>query len=121
MSATPPDKRQTPRTEVHAAAFVQLLGLTPAENSDPLPATIVDVSDRGMRLHIQQPVPTGQAVKIELGDRMFLGEVCYCAPAPPPAAFHIGIVTEQCLTGLSSLQHLISALQPDSAPKLERV
>ena len=68
----------------------------------------------------------GQAVKIEMGDAMFLGEVCYCAAASGETAigdrdkqFYLGIVTKQCLTGLASLHHLIRALSPETTRELE--
>jgi len=64
----------------------------------------------------------GQAVKIEMGDTMFLGEVCYCAPASCEGnqSFYLGIVTRECLTGLASLHHLIQALSPDPVSVLDR-
>mgnify|MGYP003348126988 CR=1 FL=1 len=120
MQTITPDKRKAPRMEVNAAATIQVLGLTAAANSVASPANIGDISERGMRLRTSIAIDAGQAVKIELGERMFLGEVCYCAH-DNNAHYNIGIVTEQCLTGLSGLRHLITALQPESARKLERV
>jgi hypothetical protein len=120
MQTTNAEKRKAPRIEVTAAATIQILGLTPAENGESFPATIVDVSERGMRLRTSVAIDANQAVKIEMGDRMFLGEVCYCA-TDSNSRYNIGVVTEQCLAGLSGLQHLITALQPDSVRKLERV
>jgi len=75
-----------------------------------------------MRVRSPERIDAGRAVKIEMGDAMFLGEVCYCAAAPgdDPKIFNLGIATKQCLTGLASLHHLIRALSPEGAPELER-
>ena len=121
-----PDQRAVSRVEINAVASLQMLGTTANANGLATAVTVVDVGDRGMRLLSVAPMDTGQAVKIEVGDAMFLGEVCYCVAAPGDAAlgksderFYLGIVTKQCLTGLTSLHHLIRALSPETAQELE--
>ena len=119
---------------MNAAASLQMLGTTAGANGQATAVTVVDVSDRGMRLLSAAPMEAGQAVKIEVGDAMFLGEVCYCAATPgepvignPSEAafgtndkqFYLGVVTKQCLTGLASLHHLIRALSPETVEELE--
>ncbi len=120
------DKRTLPRVEMNAAASLQMLGTTAGANGQATAVTIVDVSDRGMRLLTAVPMDVGQAVKIEVGDVMFLGEVCYCATTPgadgignSDKQFYLGVVTKECLTGLASLQHLIGALSPEAVEELE--
>ncbi len=117
------EKRTRPRIAVDAAATLQVLGASQNTNGVPIPVRVSDASERGMRVQSNLQVDAGLAIRLDIGDAMFLGEVCYCAPAPAgaSAAFNIGIVTEQCLTGLSGLRHLISALEPEKSPKLERV
>ena len=116
------EQRATPRVEVQANAILQALGNSPETNGPPMAVTIVDSSDRGIRLRGSVPMNAGQAVTVEIGESMFLGEVCYCAPAPDGDAqsFHLGIVTRECLTGLASLHHLIRALTPEPAHELQR-
>jgi len=41
-------------------------------------ARIVDVSKTGLRLFLETPVPPDAAVLLRLGDRLLLGEICYC-------------------------------------------
>ena len=124
MSRT--DQRTVPRMEMNAAASLQMLGTTAGANGQATAVTVVDVSDRGMRLLSAAPMDAGQAVKIEVGDAMFLGEVCYCAATPgvdvignSDKQFYLGVVTKQCLTGLASLHHLIRALSPEAVEELE--
>lgn len=117
------EKRSGPRVTVEVAAMLQVLGEVQEANGPAVPVQVLDAGERGMRLQAPVPIAANRAVKIELGQAMFLGEVCYCAPVPgcDPAAYYIGIATEQCLTGLSGLQHLIAALQPEPARDLQRI
>ena len=116
------DKRAVPRTAVDLPATLQELGTRAKGNGPPTGVRIVDASPAGMRLEIGQAIPAGRAVRIDLGDAMFLGETCYCVPAENPArGYYLGIVVEQCLTDLTGLRHLIQALTPQAAPERERV
>lgn len=121
MSQT--DKRTTPRVAINAPATLQALGTQAMANGMATPVAVVDASERGMRLLSAAPLDAGQAVKIELNDAMFLGEVCYCAPVAGSHAdgFHMGIMIQECLTGLTSLHHLIHALTPEPAEQREPV
>jgi hypothetical protein len=114
------EKRATPRQNVSGSATLQTLGTTAAENGEPMAVGIVDMSEQGMRLESPGPVDAGQAVKIDAGDAMFLGEVCYCAPMES-RGYYVGVVTTQCLSGLRSLQHLIEALKPEGARERVRI
>lgn len=117
------DKRTRPRIAVDAAAILQVLGTSQLTNGTPIPVRVSDANERGMRLQSGTQIDAGRAIRLDIGECMFLGEVCYCAPAPAGASapYNIGIVTEQCLTGLSGLRHLITALDLEKSPKLERV
>ena len=117
------EKRRRPRVAVDAVATLQVLGASRAENGVPTAVRVIDVSEHGMGLESSVSLDAGVPIRLDIGDAMFLGEVCYCtliAEGPPPA-FHIGIVTEECLSGLSGLRHLISALERENSPTLERV
>ena len=117
-----PDQRAVPRLEANTGASMQMLGTSAGANGPSMAVTVVDASERGMRLRSAAPMNAGQAVKIEMGDMMFLGEVCYCAPAPSAEdqSFYLGIVTRECLSGLASLHHLIRALSPEPVHELDR-
>jgi hypothetical protein len=116
------EKRKTPRVDINAVATMQLLGTTAEANGKPFPVRVVDASERGMKLEAGEAIDAGQPVRVEFADAMFLGEVCYCAPAGREAkSYYLGVITHECLTALSSLHHLIQALGPAPAEKLERV
>jgi hypothetical protein len=119
---TKTEQRSIARVEVQTCAVLQALGASSNTNGPATRATVVDASDRGMRLRAAIPMNAGQAVTVEIGESMFLGEVCYCTPAPggEDKSFHLGIVTRECLTGLASLHHLIQALTPEPARELQR-
>lgn len=121
------DRRSSSRIEINAAASLQMLGTTAGANGQARTVTIVDVSDQGIRLLSAVPMDVGQAVKIEVGDEMFLGEVCFCAATPDEPVignsdkqFCLGVVTKQRLTGLASLHHLIRAVSPEAGKEFER-
>ena len=107
------EKRTRPRVTVNAEATLQVLGTSHSGSGVPTAVQLVDASERGMRLEASVSIDAGVPVRLDIGDAMFLGEVCYCAlmAAGPPTVFHIGIVTEECLSGLSGLRHLISAFE----------
>ncbi|HEU0122595.1 MAG TPA: PilZ domain-containing protein [Bryobacteraceae bacterium] len=105
------DKRAITRQQVNASAMVQILGNSEAEHGRPFRGIVVDASPKGMGIRLPQAVEANRAIKVEIEDMMFLGEVAYCAPAKDHAGeYMIGIEIEQCLTGLSGLQHLVQAL-----------
>lgn len=112
------DQRGTPRVEVQAGATLQMLGISAGANGPVVAVTVVDASGRGMRLRAPVPMTAGQAVTIEIGEAIFLGEVCYCTP-DADNCFYVGIVTKECLTRLASLRQLIQALTPVSSHQLE--
>jgi len=112
------EQRATPRLKVQAEARLQALGESSDKNGVPVRATVVDSSDGGIRLQTKVAMSSGRAVTVEVAEAMFLGEVCYCAPAAEDGNFYLGIHLRECLTGLASLQHLIHALRPEPAAEL---
>jgi len=114
------EKRSTARTAASIDAVAQTLGASAKANGEPFQVIVADASPHGMQLRSDRRLEPGQAVKIDLQDAMFLGEVCYCQTLAV-GVYRIGIVTEQCLTGLSGLQHLLEALQPEKQPEQRKV
>ena len=65
-------------------------------------------SDRGLRVVTAQSVLTGTPVRLELPDRLLLGDVCYCAIQ---GDFHaVGVRVSQSLEGLTGLRRLAARL-----------
>ena len=110
--------RANPRTPVDAKARLFLLS-SHAGPGLPMPARVTDASSNGLRLLLPHAIPPGTPVRVDIEDAMFLGEICYCTPVPshPSLAAYAGVAIEECLSGLTSLQHLIDALQP--SPQLQ--
>jgi hypothetical protein len=79
-----------------------------------LTATIKNASGRGLGLLTAESVPSGAAVKIELGDSIFLGEVMYCQPQE--GANFVGIELTEVLNGLAALSRQTQAFAAELNP-----
>ena len=67
-------------------------------------ANVKNASPRGIGRVTCESAPAGAAVKIEIGDSIFLGEIMYCRPSEQD--FFAGIELTQVLTGLAALSRL---------------
>ena len=105
------DRRREPRIRLDQQAWITVLG-------DPevrCAATAVDLSGRGMKLRLGRQLAPDSPVKVEVGDSIYLGEVCYCRLEH--GVFVAGLAIEQVLTGLKGLARLRSRLIADSSGK----
>jgi hypothetical protein len=68
-----------------------------------------------MCLRIDEKVPVGAPIRVDLNDAMYLGESCFCKDAPGGGYF-VGLKLEQVLHELDSLQSLAGHLLKDEAP-----
>jgi hypothetical protein len=94
------ENRRVDRVPVEKPIVLTILG-------DPeirLVANVKNASPRGIGIVTSESLLTGAAVKIEIGDSIFLGEVMYCRPMDP--GFFAGIELTQVLTGLAALSRL---------------
>ena len=104
------DRRRELRLIAKEQAFITLLG-------DPeirCPATVIDLSGQGMKLQVSRPLVPDTPVKVEFGDSMYFGEVCYCR-LDQRGTFMAGLAIEQVLTGLQGLAQLRRRLISDWA------
>ncbi|MEZ5400050.1 MAG: PilZ domain-containing protein [Bryobacteraceae bacterium] len=79
----------------------------------PMPASLVDLSGRGAGLLAAQAIEPDRAVRMRWGDRMLLGEVCYCEPHSD--GYRIGLQFEHSLVHLEELEKLRQRLLGESA------
>jgi hypothetical protein len=79
-----------------------------------LVASVKDASPRGVGIETAERLPPGAAVKIEIGDSIFLGEVMYCRAAG--RGFFAGIELTQVLNGLAALSRLARDFQEQLHP-----
>lgn len=99
------DIRRDARIPVNKPIILTVLG-------DPdvrLPATVKDASARGLGLVTTAPVHPGAAVKIEIGDAIFLGEAIYCRNDEEDS--FVGVELSQVVTGISALQRMVEEFE----------
>ncbi len=92
--------RSQPRLETDEPVQVTVLG----ESETKFLGRITNYSSRGLGLLADRPAPQGAAVKVEWGDTLLLGEVCYCHPEGE--GFAIGLDVEHALYHTEELARL---------------
>jgi hypothetical protein len=70
------DRRRHPRTPISECGL--LCALDPTSLFPELDARITDVSDGGLGVLTDHPVPVNLAVKVVLANHVFVGEVAHC-------------------------------------------
>jgi hypothetical protein len=73
-----------------------------------VPATLKNLSGRGLRLITGCAIQLGTAVRIDINDSVLLGEVCYCSSTPDGLV--CGVQLEQALNSVGDLTRLVSRL-----------
>jgi hypothetical protein len=91
------DQRREPRFVVNQVVTATVLGPKPRAHT----VTVQNASGRGLALVLPEPVEIGEALKIEFGDAMALGEAVHCQSLAQ--GFLVGIALDQALYGLSEL------------------
>ena len=88
-----PDQRKAQRQ----SAIVSVLGtVTPVFHGE-----ILDLSDGGTQVWLDQPLPYASLVRINYDDNLLLGEVVYCQKEQ--AGWLVGIRVEHALLGVKAL------------------
>jgi hypothetical protein len=67
-------------------------------------ACILNISDRGLRVRVPQPVPAGTVIKADASEMRMLGEVMRCVPVD--GAYHLGVQLFNALSATSDLNRL---------------
>jgi hypothetical protein len=94
------EHRREPRVPFDRPVALTLLG----DREIRLSASVKNASPRGIGVMTAQPLSPGAALKIEIGDSIFLGEVMYSRNAE--GGYFSGIELTQVLTGLAALSRL---------------
>lgn len=106
------DRRREPRLEVQEPVEITIL----TEPEIHFRGWTVNISGRGMRLLLEQPVPLGSAIRVDLSDRVLLGEACYCQPEGD--RWVAGLQLEHCLARAAELARLLEGLfLEESSPR----
>jgi hypothetical protein len=108
------DNRNQVRMDILQQVSLSLLG---APDSSKLPATLTNISGRGMRLLIHQSIPANAPVKVDFrlhdDDALLLGEVVYCHQEAL-GSFAVGLELQHSLLHLTSLHNLVARLLGDA-------
>src|SRR5215471_1249370 len=89
--------RRDARVEVDQAAWITIYG----ETDRRVRGRVRNTSGRGIGLEVGEPVGTGSALKIEVGDVMMLGEVIYCRTESEQ--YYLGVELDQAVHSLVAL------------------
>jgi len=95
------DMRSEPRFETSQPIVLTVLGM---KTRPVMEACTLNISNRGLRLRVPQPVPAGSVIQADTRQIRMLGEVLRCVPID--GAYHLGIRLFQPLTGSSDLGRL---------------
>lgn len=82
------------------------------DGEEHVPARLRNLSGRGMSLLLEGPVPVGTAVRVEIGDRLLLGEICHVREEAN--GFLTGLRLQHSLTSMTDLARLVAAIMGES-------
>ena len=80
------EQRREPRFKPNQNATVVVVGFKPGP---VIPACVLDISNRGMRLRTKSEVPCGATVEITVKGTVARGSVCRCEP--DDGSYEVGI------------------------------
>jgi hypothetical protein len=90
---------QVQRHEIRRSAVVSVLGTA----IPVLQGEMLNISEGGTQIRLDQPLPYGSLVRIEYDDDLLLGEMVYCQQEE--SGWRIGIRVEHTLQGLKALAY----------------
>ena len=90
----------------------------PGDPEIRLVADVKNASPRGIGIVTSASLAGGAAVKIEIGDSIFLGEVIYCRPMDQ--GFFAAIELTQALAGLAALSRPAQEFHEQLRPTVRR-
>jgi hypothetical protein len=97
------NQRREVRIQVNQSVTITIFG----EPDIVISARVRNISGKGIGLELQNPVPPGAVLKVELPDALLLGEVIYCRK--DEASHYAGVELEHSLCGLGELSRMVDA------------
>jgi hypothetical protein len=104
------EQRREHRVPTEQSVSLTVLG----DPETHITAKIKNTSSRGLGLVSPDPVPAGAAVKIEIGDSIFLGEVMYCETLE--SGNFLGVELTEVLSGLAALSRMAQQFAEELEP-----
>lgn len=92
------------RAEIRFPAGMEIQVTVLGEDKRVLRAVLLNVSGRGARLRVSEPLPVDAALSFEWDNAMLLGEVCYCAS--DEGGFSVGVELRHSLLNLDEVARL---------------
>ena len=74
------DRRKEPRFLAKQPVTLTLLNIDPKEEK-VFDAALLNISGRGMSLETSLSFEINSAIRVDIAQQVFLGEVCHCQPA----------------------------------------
>ncbi len=106
------ERRREPRFEVDRAVRATIL----EEPEWSAEGRVVNCSGHGLQLALGAPLPLDAAVRIDLDDAIFLGEVAYCVRSA--GGYRVGLNLENALYDVSGIARLMrEILDADEQPR----
>jgi hypothetical protein len=109
------EQRREHRVTIEQIVNVTVLG----DPETRLTATVSNASLRGLGLIAAESVASGAAMKIEIGDSIFLGETMYCKTMEDGRYF-LGIELTEVLSGLAALSRMADNFAAELQPAPSR-
>ena len=106
------DRRTDVRHSVETAVKMTVL----SGQLRQMEAVLANVSGRGARLRVPEPIAVDSAVQLEFGDSLLLGEVCYCAS--DEGSFCVGVELQHSLLNLAEVATLRNRVLTAFGPRL---
>jgi hypothetical protein len=104
------EQRREHRVPIEQPVILTVLG----DPETRFTATIKNSSSRGLGLVSPESVSSGAAVKIEIGDSIFLGEAMYCETLE--GGYFIGVELTEVLSGLAALSRMAQTFNAELQP-----
>jgi hypothetical protein len=95
------DQRREPRFKTSQPVVLTVMG---TRIKPMMEGCILNISDRGLRLRIPQPIPVGTVIKADAGQIRMLGEVLRCVEVN--GAYHVGVQLFNSLSGATEINRL---------------
>ena len=83
------ERRSNARVQTNDAAFLQVLNPL---STDRVEVRVLDVSEHGFKLLVEQFLQRGTTVQVRLKESIAKGDVRYCVPVKE--GFHVGVYIE---------------------------
>ena len=101
------EQRREPRFQTDQPVHLSILGTCEKR----VQARVKNVSGRGLGLEVDEAIPAGSALKIEVADALYLAEAVFCRR--DEATFFVGVALEQVLSGLAELGRILQQYQDE--------